>query len=149
MHFSASKALKVHTTKLTYDMVQLLRFLKSALSDNPWKHGLDFVCDKFVPSLAVEVTLYKSSLDSLITGVLATVVGVLFFVLEVSFDLTFCVERVKAVIIAALESLEWDQWYCHDAEWRCWMLDVPVIGANGGQSQRSKEEGRMLKKGVD
>ena len=118
MHLSASKALEVHTTELTDDVVQLLRFLEPALADDPRKHSLDFVCDKFIPSLAMEVTLYKASLDSLIPRVLAAVVRVAFLVLEVSFHLAFRVERVKAIIIAALEGLEWGQRYCHDAGWQ-------------------------------
>jgi hypothetical protein len=107
MILSARKASKVHTTELTDDVVQLLRFLKSALADDPWKHSLDFVCDKLIPSLAMEVTLHKASFNSLTTRVLATVVRVAFLVFQMSFHLTFSVERVKAVIVAALEGFEW------------------------------------------
>jgi hypothetical protein len=107
MILSAGKASKVHTTELTDDVVQLLWFLKSALADDPWKHSLDFVCDKLFPSLAMEVTLHKASLNSLTARILATVVWVAFLVFEVSFHLTFSVKRVKAVIIAALEGFEW------------------------------------------
>ena len=107
MILSAGKASKVHTTELTDDVVQLLRFLKSALADDPWKHSLDFVCDKLFPSLAMEVTLHEASLDSLTARVLATVVWVTFLVFEMSFHLALSVKRVKAVIIAALEGFEW------------------------------------------
>lgn len=107
MILSAREASKVHTTELTDDVVQLLRFLKSALADDPWKHSLDFVCDKLFPSLAMEVTLHKASLNSLTARVLATVVWVVFLDFEMSFHLAFGVKRVKAVIIAALEGFEW------------------------------------------
>lgn len=146
MHLSASKALKVHTTELTDDVVQHLRFRKPAFTDDPRKHGLDFVCDKFIPSLAMEVALHKASLNSFVTGILATVVGVAILVLEMSFHLAFRVERMKTVIIAALEGFEWGQWYCHDEGWRCWKLNAPVIGTNAGQSQ-TNGEGRVLERG--
>lgn len=134
MHLSPSKALEVHTTELTDDVVKLLRFLKSALPDDPWKHSLDFVCDKLIPSLAIEFALHETSLNSFKTRVFATVKGVALFVLEMSFHLVFRVERVKAVIIAALEGFEWGQRYHHDAGWRCWRLNAPGL--------ESKMEGR-------
>jgi len=145
MHLSASKALKVHTTELTDDVVQHLRLRKSALADDPWKHSLDFVCDKFIPSLAMEVTLHKASLNSLVTRILATVVRVAILVLEMSFHLALRVKGVKAIIIAALEGFEWGQWYCHDG-WRCCKLDAPVTETNVGQSQMECR-GRVLKEG--
>jgi hypothetical protein len=115
VNLSARKTLKVHTTEFTNDVIQLLRFLKSAFTDNPWKHGLDFVCDKFVPCFAMEVTLHKASLNSLTARILATVVGVASLVLEMGFHLALCVERMEAVIIAALEGFEWGQLSCHSS----------------------------------
>jgi hypothetical protein len=115
VNLSARKTLEVHTTEFTNDVIQLLRFLKSTFTDNPWQHSLNFVCDKFVPCFAMEVALHKASLDSLTTRILATVVGVAVLVLEMSFHLELCVERVKAVIIAALEGFEWGQLCCHSS----------------------------------
>lgn len=115
MNFSTGETVKVDTTELTNDVVQLLGLLKSALADDPWKHCLNFVCKELFPSLAVEVTFHKASLDSLVTRILATVVWVKFLVLEVSFGFTLCVEKVKAIIVAALEGFEWCQLYCHIA----------------------------------
>jgi hypothetical protein len=107
VNLSARKTLKVHTTEFTNDVIELLRFLKSAFTNNPWQHGLDFVCDKFVPCFAMEITLHKASLDSLTARILATEVGVAVLVLDMSFHLGLCVERVEAVIVAALEGFEW------------------------------------------
>lgn len=81
MNLPARKTLKVYTTEFTNDVVQLLGDLKPALADNPWEHCLNFVCKKLIPSLAMEVTLHKASLYSLVTRILATVVGVDFLVL--------------------------------------------------------------------
>lgn len=97
-------------------MVQLLWFLKPALTDDPWQHSLDFVCKKLVPGLAMEITLHKAPLNSLVARILATVVWMTFLVLEVSPHLALGVERVEAIIIAALEGFEWRQLYCHV----CW-----------------------------
>lgn len=102
MNFSAGETVKVDTTEFTNDVVQLLGILKSALADDPWKHCLNFVCKELFPSLAVEVTFHKASSDSLVTRILTTIVWVKFFVLEVSFDFALCIERVKAIIVAAL-----------------------------------------------
>jgi hypothetical protein len=62
VNLSARKTLKVHTTELTDDVIQLLGFLKSAFTDDAWKHGLNFVCDEFFPCFATTVTLHKASL---------------------------------------------------------------------------------------
>jgi hypothetical protein len=124
VNLSAGEALKVPTTELTDDVVQLLGFVKPALADNPWKHSLDLVCHKLIPSLAMEVTLHKASLNSLVARVLSTVVWVALLVLEMSLHLAFCVKRVEAVIIAALEGFEWSQLCCHSCGLRCSELNA-------------------------
>lgn len=115
MNFSTGETFEVDTTEFTDDVVQLLGFLKSALADDPRKHCLDFVCKKLFPTLAMVVTLYETSLDSLVTRILATIVWVEFLVLEVSFHFALCVEKVKAIIVAALEGFGRCQLHCHIA----------------------------------
>lgn len=117
MHISATQAFKVHATEFADNVVELLWFLVSAISNEPWQHALDLMCNQFIPSFAMEVAFLEATLDSLKAGVLVAVEGMVLRVLQVSYHLGVRVERVKAVIVAALYALAWGELCCHDAEW--------------------------------